>query len=92
MLVAEKFGKRHDNVLQTIQNLVTENSAANSYFTLSEYDNRGKNYPMYVMTRDGFSLLVMGFTDAEAQKFQIEFIKAFNKMGNFGNLRKTYYP
>ncbi|NLO01458.1 MAG: Rha family transcriptional regulator, partial [Bacteroidales bacterium] len=79
LLVAEKFGKRHAVVLETIGNLVTENSAA-KFFYKSEYDNRGKQYPMYIMNRDGFSLLVMGFTGAEALKFKIEYINAFNRM------------
>lgn len=79
LLVAEKFGKRHADVLETIGNLVTENSAA-KFFYKSEYDNRGKQYPMFIMNRDGFSLLVMGFTGAEALKFKIEYINAFNRM------------
>lgn len=72
--VAERFGKSHKNVLQTIDNLVTnlaaEFSATNaepeSYFIPSDYQNRGKTYKKYLLTRDGFSLLVMGFTGPAA--------------------------
>jgi len=80
LLVAEKFGKEHKNVIQSIQNLVAENSAAKLYFFESEYENRGKMYPMYIMNRDGFSLLVMGFTGKQALQFKLDFIDAFNKM------------
>lgn len=80
LLVAEKFNKEHKNILRDIQNLVAQNSAAKSFFIESEYENRGKMYPMYVMNRDGFSLLVMGFTGAQALKFKLEYIDAFNKM------------
>ena len=46
----------------------------------SEYNSRGKIYPMYLMNRDGFSLLVMGFIGKKALKFKLEFILAFNLM------------
>lgn len=80
LLVAEKFDKEHKNILRDIQNLVAQNSAAKLLFIESEYENRGKIYPMYVMNRDGFSLLVMGFTGSRALQFKIDFIEAFNKM------------
>lgn len=80
LLVAEKFEKNHRDVLETIRNLAAENSAAKSLFIESQYENRGKAYPMYVMNKDGFSLLVMGFTGSRALQFKIDFIEAFNKM------------
>ena len=80
LLVAEKFGKEHKNVLRDIQNLVAQNSAAKLYFFESEYENRGKNYPMYIMNKEGFSLLVMGFNGKNALNFKIDFLNAFNKM------------
>ena len=80
LLVAEKFEKNHRDVLETIRNLAAENSAAKLLFIESQYENRGKTYPMYVMNRDGFSLLVMGFTRSRALQFKLDFIEAFNKM------------
>ncbi len=79
--VSEIFSKEHKHVLEAIRNLVAEKTAA-KYFYETEYENRGKKYPMYLMNRDGFSLLVMGFTGTEALKFKIDFIEAFNKMEN----------
>ncbi len=80
LLVAEKFEKEHKNIIRDIQNLVAQNSAARSLFLDSQYENRGKMYPMYLMNRDGFSLLVMGFTGSKALQFKLDFIEAFNKM------------
>ena len=60
--VAKNFGKEHKDVLKAINNLVAQNCAAKSMFHLSDFENRGKKYPMYLMNRDGFSLLAMGFT------------------------------
>lgn len=77
--VAEHFEKEHKDVLETIRNLTAENSAAN-YFTLTTYRSRGKDYPMYEMDRDGFSLLAMGFTGEKALKWKLDYIKAFNSM------------
>jgi anti-repressor protein len=82
-LVAWKFGKRHDNVIASIREILStpENSGLLNYFQEVSYTaDNGKSNPMFVMNRDGFSLLVMGFTGQEAMKFKIEFIEAFNKM------------
>jgi anti-repressor protein len=77
--VAEVFGKDHKNVIQSIENLAAEKSAA-KFFAESTYDNRGKQYPMYYMNRDGFTLLAMGFTGKKALQFKIQYIQAFNSM------------
>lgn len=77
--VAEHFEKEHKDVLESIRNLAAENSAA-SFFTLTSYKNRGKEYPMYEMDRDGFSLLAMGFTGEKALRWKLDYIKAFNAM------------
>lgn len=86
--VADWFGKSHKNILQTINNTITnlaaEFSATNAepedYFILAEYQNRGKTYRKYLLTRDGFSLLVMGFTGPAALHWKLLYIEAFNKM------------
>jgi Rha family phage regulatory protein len=82
--VAENFKKRHADVLEKIKTLSaeiqpTEKSAG--YFIPTEYcDNKGENRPEYLLTRDGFSLLVMGFTGKEALDWKLKYIEAFNKM------------
>lgn len=78
--VAENFEKEHKNVLQSIKNLVAENSATKDMFVEGTYVNRGKEYPMVYMNRDGFSLLAMGFTGKKALKFKLKYIDAFNQM------------
>lgn len=77
--VADVFGKDHKHVLETISNLAAEKSAA-KFFAEATYDNRGKQYPMYYMNRDGFTLLAMGFTGKKALQFKIQYIQAFNSM------------
>ena len=78
--IAESFGKEHKHVLDAVKNLVAENSAAKSMFHLSSFENRGKKYPMYLLNRDGFSLLAMGFTGKEAVQWKLKYIAAFNAM------------
>lgn len=78
--IAENFGKEHKNVIQAVANLVAENSAAKSMFYETTFENRGKQYPMYLMNRDGFSLLVMGFTGKAALEWKLKYIQAFNEM------------
>jgi Rha family phage regulatory protein len=80
--VAEKFGKEHKHVLESIRKLMTaENSAVLQMFEESTYVNeQNKTQPMYLMNRDGFTLLAMGFTGTKAMAFKIDYINAFNKM------------
>lgn len=78
--VAERFGKRHADVLEAIEVLITENSVTKKMIFPSTYESRGKHYKEYLMTRDGFTLLAMGFTGKEAFKFKLAYIEAFNKM------------
>lgn len=78
--IAESFGKEHKNVIQSIENLAAENSAAKSMFHETTFENRGKQYPMYMMNRDGFTLLAMGFTGKAALEWKLKYIAAFNAM------------
>lgn len=79
--IAEHFGKEHKNVLQSIENLTAENSALTKMFFRTTYTSgTGKAYPMYLMNRDGFTLLAMGFTGKEALEWKIKYINAFNAM------------
>ncbi|MCM1731272.1 Rha family transcriptional regulator [Bacteroides uniformis] len=86
LLVAEKFGKRHADVVRAIENSLTKgsestNAKLRSSFVLSNYiDNKGEERPMYIMDRDGFSVIAMGFTGDKAMDFKVEFISAFNAM------------
>lgn len=83
--VAELFGKRHDNVLRDIAALI-EAGAGNQGGLLTFEDtpyvepSNGQTYRQYEMTRDGFTLLAMGFTGAKALKFKLAYIEAFNRM------------
>lgn len=78
--VAESFEKKHKHVLESIKNLAVENSATKNMFAEGIYVNRGKEYPMLYMNRDGFTLLAMGFTGKKALEFKLAYIDAFNKM------------
>lgn len=80
MNVANNFGKQHKDVLKSIANLVAQNFATKNYFYESTHENRGKQYKMYYMNRDGFSLLVMGFTGKKALEWKLKYIEAFNAM------------
>lgn len=80
--VADQFDKRHADILRAIEDLkphlTTQFCVAN--FFKSEYESRGKSYPYYIMTKDGFTMLVMGFTGAKAIQFKEAYITAFNQM------------
>ena len=84
--VAEQFGKKHKDVLEAVDKLAYEiaaQSAENSadYFIQDTYkDVRNRTQRKYLLTRDGFSLLVMGFTGPAALHWKLLYIEAFNKM------------
>ena len=89
--VAEHFEKRHDNVVRDIESLIggllksedtPKDMDVHKMFCLSSYKNEqnGQTYPEYLMNRDGFSLLVMGFTGVKALAWKLKYIAAFNAM------------
>ena len=58
---------------------MAENQAT-KFFYESEHEYRGQKFPMYLMNRDGFILLVMGFTGKKALEWKLKYIEAFNAM------------
>ena len=79
--IAEHFDKQHKHVLDAIENIKAENSAVTPMFCETTYTaGTGKAYKEYLMNRDGFSLLVMGFTGKKALEWKIKYIQAFNAM------------
>lgn len=79
--VAETFGKEHKHVLRDIRELHCSEEFRQSNFEQSKYMNeQNRQQPMYYMTRDGFTILVMGYTGEKAMKFKEAYIKQFNVM------------
>lgn len=79
--VADSFGKHHKHVLESIKKMTAENSALlNMFFETTYISSQNKVLPMYLMNRDGFSLLVMGFTGQNALEWKLKYIQAFNQM------------
>lgn len=79
--VAEKFGKERKHVNETIKKLMVENSTVKDMFILTQYkSSRGRMENEYLMNRDGFSLIAMGFTGKKALEWKLKFINAFNSM------------
>jgi Rha family phage regulatory protein len=83
LLVAEKFGKRHDNVIRAMENLECSEEFSLLNFEEGSYlDVQDQKRPMYEMTKDGFTFLAMGFTGKRAAEFKEKYIAAFNQMDN----------
>ena len=86
--VAEQFGKNHKEVLRAIENTITqlketdEGKAFNerNFAPISLRDAMNREKPAYLLTRDGFTLLAMGFTGSKAVQFKVAYINAFNRM------------
>lgn len=81
--VAETFEKNHRDVMESIRNIESNISTAefSALFFLDSYKaSNGKLNPLYLMTRDGFTLLVMGYTGEKAMRFKLAYIKQFNAM------------
>ena len=83
--IAESFGKEHRNVMRDIENLMTAGVLKNEqtpmfYKTEYTHEQNGQTYPMYLMNRDGFTLLAMGFTGKAALEWKLKYIAAFNAM------------
>ena len=80
--VAETFEKRHADVLRDIEELGCSENFRERNFTRSKYlvENNKRSYPMYYMTRDGFTILAMGYNGEKAMRFKEAYIKQFNAM------------
>lgn len=81
-MIAEHFEKRHDHVIRDIETTYGGLPNFGEMFIASTYvqEQNGQTYRNYQLTRDGFSLLVMGFTGARALEWKLKYIKAFNEM------------
>lgn len=84
--VAQAFGKEHKNLLARIEQISKEIKA--SFFELN-FKPKAKQVKTgfgfretksYELTKDGFMLLVMGFTGKQAMAIKIAYIEAFNAM------------
>jgi len=79
--VTERAGREETKYRGILQDLIEGGEHyLEKYFILSEYESRGKKYKEYLMTRDGFTLLVMGFSGEKAMRFKLAYIKQFNNM------------
>ncbi|MBR2912506.1 MAG: Rha family transcriptional regulator [Oscillospiraceae bacterium] len=87
--VAQFFEKRHDHVLRDIAKITAPKSGLSDEFRemnfmLSSYmDSTGRKLRCYLMTRDGFTLLAMGYTGQKAMQFKELYIRRFNEMEAF---------
>lgn len=80
-MVAEIFDKDHKNVLQSIRDLMRSAEKSAHFYASTFYtDSMNRQQEMFVMNRDGFSLLAMGFTGGKALQWKLKYIDAFNKM------------
>jgi len=82
--IAESFDKRHDHVMRDIDDIIRglPKNGDTPMFYKTEYthEQNGQTYPMYLMNRDGFTLLAMGFTGKAALEWKLKYIAAFNAM------------
>lgn len=79
--IAEKFGKPHKDVLKAIRSLEIPDDFNERNFAPVKYtDKKGELRPAYDITRDGFTILVMGFAGKEAMTWKIRYLEAFNAM------------
>ena len=80
--IARVFEKRHDNVIRDIRNIIGNDAKWGLLnFEESNYINEQNHIqPSYLMTRDGFTILVMGYNGDKAMAFKKAYIAAFNEM------------
>lgn len=78
--IAESFGKEHKHVLTAIRQILVAENSATKFFHETAFEYRGQKFPEYLMNRDGFTLLAMGFTGKAALEWKLKYIAAFNAM------------
>ena len=89
LYVAEFFDKEHKNVLRDIARITDPTSGLSEEFARLNFEpssyisSQNKKQPCYMMTRDGFTMLVMGYTGQKAMRFKELYIRRFNEMEEF---------
>lgn len=79
--IAESFEKNHRDVLRAVDSLKEDvRNFAQMFFETDTPDSYGRPQRTYLMTRDGFTLLAMGFTGKAALAWKLKYIAAFNAM------------
>lgn len=82
--VAESFRKRHSDVIRTIEDKLSSTQNCVQYqkmFLEDSYEDKsGKRNKMYLMNKDGWTFIAMGFTGKKADEFKLRYIEAFNNM------------
>ena len=80
LTLAKVFGKEHKNVLAAIKAKEDLFRGQLNFQPSSYINGQNKEQPMYLLDRDFFSFIVMGFTGSRADKWKLQYIKAFNIM------------
>ena len=81
--IAKFFGKRHTDVLRDINNILPncpEKFSQRNFASANYLDDQAKNRPMFIIFKDGFILLVMGYTGKKALVIKLAYIEAFNAL------------
>ncbi|MFD1206682.1 ORF6C domain-containing protein [Sporosarcina contaminans] len=79
--VAENFGREHYDVIKSVERLKEDvGTFSEMFYESEEADSYGRPRKIYLMNRDGFTLLAMGFTGKKAMDFKLKYIHAFNQM------------
>src|SRR5690625_85385 len=79
--VAKNFKREHHNVMKSVEALKKDVVNFNEmFFETTEPDSYNRERKVYLMNRDGFTLLAMGFTGKRAMEFKLKYIEAFNDM------------
>lgn len=86
-IVAEYFGKRHNDVLRGIRDLIEKNTDLSKSFIAREEqietsNGASRSNPVFLMDQKGFCILAMGFTGAKALEFKCAFYDEFERMKN----------
>ena len=79
-LISELAGLNFEPSTEPNFGLSGKDFAASNFVPVSYTDSTGRSLPMYLLTRDGFTLLTMGFTGAKALRFKVAYIETFNRM------------
>lgn len=84
LTIADKFRKRHKNVIQKIENLIEDDEKGRLIFQPRDYvDKRGKTQKVYKMDRKSFSVLAMSFSGKKALQWKMDFYDAFERMEKY---------
>ncbi len=90
--VATSFNRRHKSILVSTRSLIEKVPRLEADFCESTYEVRGKKFPCFEMTKNGFFMLGLGLTGEDARNVAWGYLEEFDRVQERSINEPTFWP